>query len=129
MARTGLRASAINISLVEFNRTFIFGQNRKFINNGNLASVCCKRCFCRPRDEADALLLRPHEHIYHRSQPRESRHARGSTTDVSALCRPRATIIHVRANVKVAGLRHSPPAEAPYKPRLVYSIILRPADQ
>ena len=30
MARTGLRTSAINISLVEFNRTFIFGQNRKF---------------------------------------------------------------------------------------------------
>ena len=31
MARTGLRASAINISLVDFNRSFTFGQNRKFI--------------------------------------------------------------------------------------------------
>ena len=31
MARTGLRVSAINISLVDFNRTFTFGQNRKLI--------------------------------------------------------------------------------------------------
>ena len=29
--RTGLRASAINSSLVDFNRTFSFCQNRKFI--------------------------------------------------------------------------------------------------